>query len=684
MTRNLVRKGQIYLYGPVGGSFWDDSGFTDEDVIAALEMVSGDVTVRLNSPGGSVFQGIAIHSLLSSHEGKVTIMIDALAASAASVIACAGDTVIMAPGAQFMVHDPSDITWGDADDHRRAAAALDSIARSAANIYAMKSGKAVDDCLAMMSVETWLGADDAIAAGFADRTTGAEEATADPAALMSASGFPSFDYSIFHRAPTTVMAASVSLDFTARKQRMSVPPANPAALPASPKEPSMTKPNELEPVTAPNANPLAVTMSVDDFIAMADKHGLSAKEMSAVKKKAKPASSDIDVIDPVLARDAVLDILASRQPEPSIHHPAVVTEDAREKFVKGASLSLLAKGGKKGEGERNEFSGMSLLRLAEESITMAGGKVPTSREQIARVALGTGARMAHTTSDFPLILEDVARKSLLKGHDETEETFSTWTSTGSLSDFKESSRVDLSTLPALEKVVEDGEYKDVSLGERQEKIRLAKYGNIVSITWEMIVGDDLDAFTRMPRLMGRAARRTVGDVVYGVLTGNPAMSDGVALFHATHKNLTSGGGSALSQAALSALRTKMRTQKDGESSLNIRPRFLLVPAALEDTANVLMASEFSPGETQRVPNSVRNMATVVSESRLDDASATAFYLAADPSSYDTIEVAYLDGRSEPEMFEEDGFRKDGIQYKVRHVFGVAPLSWRTLAKSAGA
>ena len=126
-------------------------------------------------------------------------------------------------------------------------------------------------------------------------------------------------------------------------------------------------------------------------------------------------------------------------------------------------------------------------------------------------------------------------------------------------------------------------------------------------------------------------------------------------------------------------------QKDGAATLNIAPSFFLVPAALEDTARVLMVSETDPSKTNsRVPNPVRNAAEVIVDARLDAASTTAWYLLSDPNRFDTIEVGYLDGVAAPFLDQQDGWSIDGVEYKVRIDAAAAPLEFRTLYKNPGA
>lgn len=357
------------------------------------------------------------------------------------------------------------------------------------------------------------------------------------------------------------------------------------------------------------------------------------------------------------------------------------------RFAQGAEKALLAKAGLDG-GERNEFSSMSLPELARASLEAAGVRASfNGRLDMVRRAM-MAAPGHHSTSDFPNILGNVARKSLLKGYEEQAETFEAWTSAGTASDFKATTRVDIGVFPTLAKVEEGAEYTYGTVGDRAVTLTISKYGRMFPITWEAIINDDLGVLSRVPRSMGRAARRTIGNLAYAVLTGNPTMSDGVALFHASHSNLATGGGSALSEAALQAARLAMRKQADPGgtmTAINITPKYLIVPAALESTARELMTSVSKLNQSNpSIKNPVAGMAEVIVEPRLDAASATAWYLAGDPNAYDTVEVTYLDGHQSPEMFEEQGFEVDGIRHKVRQVAGLNPLDWRALYKGAGA
>ena len=155
----------LRLEGPIDeDNFWGDEvtprAFRDE-----LEAEDGDVTVYINSPGGNVFAAAEIYTMLIEHEGKVTVKIDAIAASAASVIAMAGDTVLMSPVAMLMLHDPA---MGNAKDMEKAIATLNEVKESIINAYHAKSGLNRKKISQIMEDETWLNAKKAVELGFAD------------------------------------------------------------------------------------------------------------------------------------------------------------------------------------------------------------------------------------------------------------------------------------------------------------------------------------------------------------------------------------------------------------------------------------------------------------------------------------------------------------------------------------
>jgi ATP-dependent protease ClpP protease subunit len=164
---------ELFIYDYID-SWGGDWGVSASMVLTALAQIPGRaLNVRLNSPGGEYFEGVAIANALRSHDGPVNVYIDGMAASAASVIAMAGETVTMGIGSQLMIHDASTITWGNPAEHRRALDMLDQTSDDIAAQYAAKAGGDVKDWRAAMVAETWYTAAQAVAAGLADVVAGA-------------------------------------------------------------------------------------------------------------------------------------------------------------------------------------------------------------------------------------------------------------------------------------------------------------------------------------------------------------------------------------------------------------------------------------------------------------------------------------------------------------------------------
>ncbi|BAP94462.1 Clp protease [Aurantimonas phage AmM-1] len=223
----ILDGGKLTLTGDVGDFYFGD-GFTHSDVVIALAQVDDEaaLTVYLNSGGGYASEGAAIHALLSRRAGQTDVVVDGVAASAASLIAMAGNTVTMSAGAVMMIHDPAVFTVGNSDDHAKSVEYLEALATSYARVYADKSGKSPEECRAIMKAERWFSPDDAVSEGFADR-----------AAEAQASAVAAFDYRAYAHAPQRLKAL-------ASRKNWRLPDADQraatSAAPRQKEEPSMT------------------------------------------------------------------------------------------------------------------------------------------------------------------------------------------------------------------------------------------------------------------------------------------------------------------------------------------------------------------------------------------------------------------------------------------------------------
>lgn len=175
----------LYIDGEIASESWFDDDVTPALFRAELEKGSGDVVVYINSPGGDCIAASQIYTMMREYAGNVQVKIDGLAASAASVIAMAGDVVEMAPTALMMIHNPATLAWGDHNDMQKAIDLLNEVKESIINAYENKTGLSRSKISRLMEEETWMNARKARDLGFVDRILGDEGSAAEAAAFSA-------------------------------------------------------------------------------------------------------------------------------------------------------------------------------------------------------------------------------------------------------------------------------------------------------------------------------------------------------------------------------------------------------------------------------------------------------------------------------------------------------------------
>lgn len=243
-----------------------------------------------------------------------------------------------------------------------------------------------------------------------------------------------------------------------------------------------------------------------------------------------------------------------------------------------------------------------------------------------------------------------------------------------LNDFRTQHRTRMGGYGDLPTVSQGNPYTALTSPDDAEATYAAsKKGGTEDITLEAIRNDDAGVIRRVPVKLSRAAARTLYKFVFGFISGNAAIYDSVALFHATHANL---GAAALTKATLQAGRLAMMKQTEAGSlePLGIAPRFIIVPSDLEDAAYELTAQPNLGGFTPTAPDAVRKQTwDIIGVKTWTDANN--WYLAADPKDIPCIEVGFLDGKEMPELFVQDMpnvgsmFSNDKLTYKIRHIYG---------------
>ena len=331
------------------------------------------------------------------------------------------------------------------------------------------------------------------------------------------------------------------------------------------------------------------------------------------------------------------------------------------------------------------FRGMTLVEIAKDCLERAGEKT----EGMSKMDL-VGRAITSSTSDFPVLLEGTNRRVLLANYQAVADTWRKFCSIGSVSDFRDNKRLRMGSFSNLDSLDENGEYKNKKISDAEyEKIAAKTKGNIINVSRQMIINDDLAAFTRLTSMLGRAAARSIESDVYALFSLNsgngPTMADGNPLFHANHKNIA-GTPAAPSVAAFDAMRVLMAQQMDMDSNdyLDLRMSKWLGPISLGSTAKILNSSQYDPDAVNKLqrPNVVAGLfSDIIDTPRL---SGTAYYGFADPNEEPVFEVAFLDGVQTPFLDSKEGWSVDGMEWKVRLDYGVGAIGWRGVVKNAGA
>lgn len=388
------------------------------------------------------------------------------------------------------------------------------------------------------------------------------------------------------------------------------------------------------------------------------------------------------------ARAEVLRLWSAQSDASATPSHVQVTRDERDTRVERATEALMARAGMLSGDEANKarqgnpYAFSKLFDLAKDCAERAGfstnGQDPL---HIVRGAITQG------TSDFPVILENTMHKTLLAAYNAAADTWSQFCSTGTVSDFRDWKRIYTGSISSLDTVGELAEFTNKAIPDGQaEHISVTTKGNIVTLSRQAIINDDLSYFLRVTQMLGRAAARSIERDVYALLAANPTMDDGNALFSAAHGNYDD-SGNAISIAALVAARIAMKSQMDlsGNDYIgDIEPALLLCPIAKGQLARETILSVYDPetsNKLQRRNDAYNIVSTIIDTPRL---SGNGWYVFADPMNHPVLEVAFLNGNRTPYLETEQGFDVDGVRYKVRLDYGVGAIGYQGAYHNVGA
>ena len=381
-------------------------------------------------------------------------------------------------------------------------------------------------------------------------------------------------------------------------------------------------------------------------------------------------------------RRAAQEELARRyEAHPTRSQAAIITDDLDHRR-EGLALALRHRinGGGEPDPRAVPYLHLRLPDVARECLRWRGAHpMGMSDARVVTLAL--------STSDFPNILANVAGKTLLDAYQAAPAVLRQICRLTTATDFKERRVLRFGEGTGLQYKAEGAEYTYGSIAEQTSSYQVKTFGRIFAFTREMIVNDDLGALDQFFRAAGRLSTEFEARMLADLLTANagagPILSDGLPLFHANHGNVASSGG-AISVSTLDAARAALRRQKglDGGIIIDADPRFLIVPVSKQTTAEQVTTA-ITPAQPSNV-NPFAGRLAVLADPHLDDASTTAWYVAADPGNVPVFEFAYLEGAQGPQTEQETDFDRDILKFKVRLDVGAGVVDWRGIYRNPGA
>ena len=413
---------------------------------------------------------------------------------------------------------------------------------------------------------------------------------------------------------------------------------------------------------------------VTEILALCKRHGMT-------EEFANRCVAEENTLEDVRAK--ILDKLAAQAPRVSNISVGATDEEKQRLALENAILARVAPQKYKDGAEGSRFRGRSLIEMARLYIEAHGTKLDGYPAiEIAQLALTGRTAMGGmmTTGDMPLILGNTIARRLRDEYLEMAPTWPQFCRRATAVDFKEMTVVSLTGDLAFKDVPESGEYEHGGMVEGAEKYKLSKSGRVITLSFEMMVNDDLGAFGRIPQMIASAARAKEAKVIYSILNDNPNMGDGKALFSTDHGNLASTAG-VPSETSLSAACVAMFEQKNlAGDPINVKPKFLIHGPQNMVTVKKMLSTDMLATKSGDI-NIFKGEFVPVLDQHITD---KRWFLLSDPAMCDTIEYAYLDGMEGVTTETRYGFEVDGVSVKARMIFGAKAIDYRGMYKNAGA
>ncbi|AIU67002.1 head maturation protease, ClpP-related [Vibrio coralliilyticus] len=694
---------QLYIHGEIGG--WDIYSI---DLVKALQQIGDkDLMMRVQSYGGSVYEGLAMFNAIKAHKGKTIGVVDGLAASIATYMLMACDEIHMPENSTFMIHNPSIGAWGEEDEIESALTQVKNAKATVSSAYVERSGKPLEDVLSAMAQETWFTAQEALDWGLIDKVI-------DPVDLTNCfnerdateiAKFKNAPESLLNRITLGTPESSTEPDLS----NHTAPAEHSQPEPNQPSEQvsDMPKPNELiNAVKAENQRQQAIRT-------LCNKHGVNDELMNTMLE-------DMDCTVEMASARILSNMNNDRENLQNLCNTLKLSEEQTNQVLsdpnftmENASQSLMniigqqsADGGANGitpthvhagngNHVKDELQNALNARCGVGKLEKDNSFGYESLLNMARASLGVNARSAMTkndlvnramnTQDFGDIVTEAVRTVMRDERDASAPIWRELANVESLPDFRQTELTMVNDAPDLMNVGEDGEYKEAILKGSGERIQLATFGREIKFTRQFIINDDIGLISKVPRKFMQAGYRLADKLMFNaVLSGK--MGDGGDVFkdkaQGNWGNLKTGITAGDYQALIMALHKAFATattipldcKKEGDP-LDLRGQILV---ASPDHASMLEAVLNTASKPDEFNPAYKKFGKVVETARVNSINGA---MALTSKDFDTVLMGFLDGQQDPWLETGDGWSSDGAKFRITYDITSKVLDRRGIAKA---
>lgn len=638
---------KVWIHGDIGS--YDIEAM---DLIKALQSVgTQDAEFRIQSYGGSVYEGLAMYNAIKAHKGKTIGVVDGLVASISSYFLMACDEIQMPENAKLMIHDPSIGAWGGENEIQSALTQLKNAKQTIADAYAERCGKSLEDVLLAMEKETWFTASQALEFGLIDTVIDA----VDLSNCLKSVSAADLQAKAFKHMPDDLL------------NQLVYPPATPEPLIIQQSDP-MPKPidNDALQNALKNENQRQSTIR-----ALCATHKMSDALRDEMLNDLECSAEDCSL--KILQYLGSISVHGQEPNEEQIPTTLINTHIhvGNGNTIKDALQNALdARCGTEEIEKDNPYRLKTLLDMAEITIGKDAKYCSNKNDLVAR---------AFNSGDFADIITESVRTVM---RDEAQVRAPLWrelANTENLPNFKETDLILINDAPDLMAVSEDGEYKAATIKGSGEKIQLASFGREIAFTRQAIINDEIALISKIPRKFMQSAYRLSDKLMFNaILSGKMGDGESVFTLGGSNKwgNFVKDIPGADYQALIMALHKAFATATTSEGdALDLRGEILL---ANPDHASFLEAVLNTASKPDSFNPAYKKFPKVIETARLADINGA---IALTGKTFDSVVMGFLDGTQDPWLETGDGWSSDGAKFRITYDVTSKVLDRRGIAQA---